>query len=282
MSIYRYYGACEVCKSSLEIPLYTANHRRVSSRFRGVDAALLSVTPHDWGPHRGAGKGYIGEGGGVGGRDGGRWREVGGGGRGRGGGGGGGGGEGQKREGEGRTGHEVAHTPSLPLSPPSRTGLSYTSRGKKTESRHNRVASHLPVMGLDFMLCERALPAHTFGSNTSSCFSLRSILGTLDHRFRTQHSIPHNRFKITTSDTSQRGVSRESTAALLKSAPTATHYLINSKHRNDSTAEGSKVTSRLFRLILPDSNGSNSRTSAVRSLTASLLSLSSAVTGERK
>jgi hypothetical protein len=262
-------------KSSLEIPLYTANYRRVSSRFRGVDAALLSVTPHDWGPHRGAGTGYIGEGGGVGGRDGGRWREVGGGRKGR------GGGEGQEREGEGRTGYEVAHTPSLRLSPPSRTGL-YTSRGRKTESRHTRVTSHLPVMGLDFMLCERALPARTFGSSTSSCFSLRSILGTLDHRFCTQHSIPHNRFKITTSDTSQRGVSRESAAALLKSAPTATHYLVNSKHRNDSTAEGSKVTSRLFRLILPDSNGSNSRTSAVHSLTASLLSLSSAVTGERK
>jgi hypothetical protein len=229
-----------------------------------MDAAVLSITPHDWGPYKGTGTGmgHIGKEGNGQGKRNGQGRE-----------------EGQgEREGEDRTVHGVAHTASQ--TPLQRTGQSHTTEGRKTGNRRDLIVSYLPVMGLDLMLCERVSHVRTYGSNTTSCFSLRNVLGTLDHRFRTQLSVPQNRFKITTNGKCARSELRASAAELLKCTPTATHYLINSKNQIDKAALESAVDSRLFRLIVPDGNGSNSRTSAVRILTASLLSLSCAVTGE--
>jgi hypothetical protein len=231
-----------------------------------VNAAVLSITPHDWGPHSGTGTGmgHIGkEENGQGKRNGHGMGE---------------GHEEREREREGRRRHVVAH--AAPLTPLLRRGQSNTAKGGKTRNRRDLIVSYMPIIGLDLMLREKVTPVRTYGSNTSSCFSLRSILGTLDYRFRTQLSIPQKRFKITTNGKCGRSELSAMEAELLKCTPTATHYLINSKDPIDNPVQESAVNSRLLRLIFPDGNGSNSRTSAVRSLTASLLSLTSAVTGE--
>ena len=186
-------------------------------------------------------------------------------------------------EGEIGTGHGVGigYPPSLLSRPCVQRGLSNTFRDRKSEYRRNCVPFHLPIVEMDLLICERVSHVRTDSGKIPSCFSLESILKNLDHRFRTQLSMS-GRVNVITDRECETGSHSGIALELVKSKPIATHCLINTKNRTgDYTITGSVARSRLFRLVLPDSNGANSRTNAVRSLTASLVSLVSTVTGER-